>query len=90
MKMRFGGPLPIRVEMNGLMGAGAIVGLVGVAAWCLGAAGLFDGASRPFAGGGALGRLTAADLCLGVALAGMALYFLGRVVQIGNMLRRRK
>jgi hypothetical protein len=88
MKLRIGGPLPFRVEMNGAMLAGCVVGIAGLAAWAASAAGLFEGSARLSGGSGPLSRLTVHDLCIGIALAGMALYFLGRVVQIVTMLRR--
>jgi hypothetical protein len=70
MKMRVGGRLPFRFDMNGWMVAGLVVGGIGIAGWTAEALGAYPE-------GGALG-----DASRGLTLAGLALYFLGRVVHL--------
>lgn len=89
MKIRLG-PLPVYFEMNGLMLAGVLVGLAGLGFWVAGAAGAYDPAAPLGEGEGRIARLRMADLAIGVGLVGIALYFLGRVVQIVMALRSRR
>ena len=78
MKVRFGGPVPVRFEMNGLMVAGVLLGAAGVVVWALLH---FEVLPRE-------GRWD--DVALGVTLLGIALYFLGRIVDLIGHLRRRR
>ena len=78
MKVRIGGPLPIQFQMNGLMLAGVLLGILGVAI----------GALDHFAG--LPGSLPWDDVALGVLLLGIALYFLGRLVDLVAYFRRKR
>ena len=77
MKLRIGGPLPFRFEMNGLMVAGSAVFFLGAAGWAAGAAGAWPEGSLP------------EQVSMGTCIGGIALYFLGRVVQFVGMVRNR-
>ena len=78
MKIRIGGPFPIRFEMNALMLVGCILGLLGVIVWAL----------AHYVG--LPGKVPWDDVALGVVLLGIALYFLGRIVDLMAHLRRRR
>lgn len=81
MRIRVGGPVPLRFELNALMAVGLFIGVAGAALW----AAAFLGYLRGFAyGEGAEGgvSLSWSDAGVGVTLAGIALYFLGRIVQL--------
>jgi hypothetical protein len=89
MKIRIGGPLPLRFELNWPMFAGTLLGLVGVLLAGLILLGLVPGGvtwDTPCLGE----RLRCGDLAIGISLLGMALYFVGRIVQLYDHLRRRK
>jgi hypothetical protein len=77
MRVRIGGPIPIRFQMNGVMFAGVLLGVIGVAI----------GALAHF---GALpGGVPWDDVALGTVLLGIALYFLGRIVDLVAYFRRK-
>ncbi len=89
MKIRIGGPLPIRFELNWAMFSGFLFGIAGVGIWVAAwAAGV---RRRYIHGTGQEGEisLTWDDAALGVTLIGIALYFLGRLVHLVAHLRRR-
>jgi hypothetical protein len=87
MRIRIGGPLPVRFELNRLMFAGMAIGAVGIAVWGAGSLGLLPGGiGRREEGGGPL--LAWGEAGMGLTLAGIALYFLGRIVQLWVHLRR--
>ena len=77
MKVRIGGPLPVRFEMNGWMLAGVLLGAAGVAIWALA-----HYAALP-------GSVPWDDVALGTTLLGIALYFLGRIVDLVAYFRRK-
>jgi hypothetical protein len=78
MKIRIPGPIPIQFEMNALMFSGVLLGGLGIAVWALAHyAGLPSG-------------LPWDDIAIGVTLLGIALYFLGRLVDLVAYLRRRR
>jgi hypothetical protein len=85
MKIRIGGPFPLRFDLTRLMFAGILVGGLGVLIAGAVLIGLLPPWDAHLAGG-----LRWGDLGLGVTLLGMALYFLGRIVQIYEFLRRRR
>ena len=91
MEFRFGGPLPVRFDLNGLMFSGVVVLVVGLLGWAGKWTGLYPPALHLFPGsaGEGLSNLTLADLFEALVLLGMVLYFLGRVVQVVAYLRRR-
>ncbi len=78
MKVRLGGPFPVQFQMNGLMLAGVVLGAAGVAI------GVLD---RYL---GLPGKVPWDDVALGVLLLGIALYFLGRVVDLVAYFRRKR
>lgn len=78
MKVSLGGPFPIRFEMNGLMLTGVLLGAAGVAIWALGVYGILPKG------------LPWDDVAIGVGLLGIALYFLGRIVDLVAHLRRKR
>ena len=76
MQIRVKG-LPVRFDMNGWMAAGFGLALVGVAAWVAGWLGAYP-------------RGTVLDtVALGLAILGMALYFVGRLIDIVGHLRKK-
>ena len=78
MKIRIGGPIPVRFEMNTLMLMGVLFGLLGAGTWALAHYAALP-AGPPWD-----------DIALGVTLLGIALYFLGRVVDLVAYLRRKR
>ena len=89
MKIRFG-PLPISLEMNGLMLAGSVIGVFGLLFWVAGSAGVVDTTVRVAPEGSRYSHLRLSDAALGISLFGMALYFLGRVVHFVMAMRARR
>jgi hypothetical protein len=78
MKVRIGGPLGVRFEMNPVMLAGVVFGILGVGIWALQHWSLLPGA------------LPWDDVALGVTLLGIALYFVGRIVDLWAYFRRKR
>jgi hypothetical protein len=89
MKIRLG-PLPLSLEMNGLMLAGSVIGVFGLLFWVAGSIGLVDTTVRIAPEGSRYSHLRLADAALGISLFGMALYFLGRVVHFLMAMRSRR
>ena len=89
MKIRLG-PLPLVLEMNGLMLAGSLIGVLGLLFWLAGPVGLIDTDARIADEGSRYAHLRLSDVALGVSLFGMALYFLGRVVHFIMAMRSRR
>jgi hypothetical protein len=89
MKIRLG-PLPLSLEMNGLMLAGSLIGVLGLLFWAAGPLGVIDTDARIAGEGSRYSHLRLSDAAFGVFLFGMALYFLGRVVQFVMAMRSRR
>ncbi|HEU4395180.1 MAG TPA: hypothetical protein VFS92_06410 [Planctomycetota bacterium] len=89
MKIRLG-PLPMVLEMNGLMLAGGAISVFGLLFWVAGSAGVVDTTVRIAPEGSRYSHLRLSDAALGISLFGMALYFLGRVVQFVMAMRSRR
>jgi hypothetical protein len=87
MEFRIGGSRGVRFDLNRPMFAGMLLGVAGIAL----AGGILLGLLPGDRGWDAplAGNLRWGDLALGIALLGMALYFVGRIVQIYDHLRRR-
>jgi hypothetical protein len=77
MKVRIGGPIQIRFEMNGLMLLGCALGVAGVGVWALAHFAILLEDPRWD------------DVALGVILVGISLYFLGRIVDLVAHFKRR-
>ena len=69
--------LPLRFDLNGWMIAGFVFGFLGVAGGVAGLCGAWPQKSLP------------GTVSLGLALLGMALYFVGRLVDIVANLRKK-
>jgi len=77
MRIRVPG-LPFVFDVNGYMAAGMVVFTLGVGGYVAGEFGAFPPESP------------LSNVFFGLAMAGMALYFLGRIVQFIAMVRRRE
>ena len=78
MRVRIGGPVPFQFQMNGLMLTGVLLGILGVGIGAMAHYALLPG------------RLPWDDVALGVLLLGIALYFLGRLVDLVAYFRRKR
>lgn len=75
MQIRIEG-IPVRMDLNGYMLAGLVVFLLGAAIWTVDAFALLPE------------EWPTVKVAWGTMVGGMALYFLGRVVQMVDMVRR--
>ncbi|MHC4821398.1 MAG: hypothetical protein ACYTDX_06730 [Planctomycetota bacterium] len=96
MQVRTGGVLPFRFDLNPLMLLGMIIFLSGAAWYGAEEMGMapsivvIDANQRLAPDGSSRGDLTLGSVAFMVALGGVALYFVGRVVQIAGLVAKRR